>query len=98
MNLQGTNSFVLLPEQELDALKTMQLQILEGIKRLHLNSPKPIMADFITAVEFMAAVKIRRSKFDQLVLGNKIKTIKKKRKIYVPVSEIDRYFKDPSVQ
>ncbi len=57
MNLQGTTSFVLLPEQELDALKTTQLQILEGIKKLHSNSPKPVMANYITAVEFMAAVK-----------------------------------------
>lgn len=52
----------------------------------------------ITAVEFMAAVRIKRTKFDRLVAANKIKTIKKKRKIYVPVSEVDRYFRDPSIQ
>jgi hypothetical protein len=46
----------------------------------------------------MDAVKIRRWKFDQLIAGNLIKTIKKKRKIYVPESEIQRYFTDPSIQ
>jgi len=51
----------------------------------------------ITAKEFMKVVRMCRSKFDQLVIAGKIKTIKKRRKIYVPVSEIDRYFSDPSI-
>jgi hypothetical protein len=46
----------------------------------------------------MQAVHIRRWKFDQLIAGNKIKAIKKKRKIYVLASEIERYFSDPSIQ
>jgi len=45
----------------------------------------------------MKVVRMCRSKFDQLVIAGKIKTIKKRRKIYVPVSEIDRYFSDPSI-
>jgi hypothetical protein len=52
----------------------------------------------ITAKEFMAAVRICRSKFDQLVGQNKIRIIKKRRKIYVPTSEVDRYFSDPSIK
>jgi hypothetical protein len=52
----------------------------------------------ITAKEFMAAVRICRSKFDQLVNENKIRIIRKRRKIYVPTSEVDRYFSDPSIK
>lgn len=52
---------------------------------------------FITAIEFMQSVKIGRTKFDELIAKNKIKTIKKKRKIYVLASEVDRYFTDPSI-
>jgi len=46
----------------------------------------------------MAAIRIGRTKFDQLVSGSKIKIIKKRRKIYVPASEVDRYFNDPKIQ
>ncbi|GAC1430525.1 MAG: hypothetical protein NVSMB7_06840 [Chitinophagaceae bacterium] len=46
----------------------------------------------------MAAVRIRRTKFDELVKDGKIRVIKKLRKIYVPVEEVDRYFSDPSVK
>jgi hypothetical protein len=53
---------------------------------------------YITAKEFMAAVRICRSKFDQLVSVNKIRIIRKRRKIYVPTSEVDRYFSDPSIK
>jgi len=45
----------------------------------------------------MEAVKIKRTKFDQLVQTKKIKIIKKLRKIYVPVTEIDRYFNDSTI-
>jgi len=46
----------------------------------------------------MEAVRIGRTKFDQLVSTGKIRIIKKRRKIYVPVSEVDRYFADPGIQ
>jgi len=98
MNLQGMTSFVLIPQEELSALKTTQLEILEGIKNIQSQAPTLITAGYVTALEFMAAVKIRRSKFDQLVTANNIRTVKKKRKIYVPVTEIERYFKDPTIQ
>jgi hypothetical protein len=48
----------------------------------------------VTAIEFMQAVRIRRWKFNCLVSSGKIITLKKKRKIYVPKGEIDRYFSD----
>ncbi len=53
---------------------------------------------YIPLKEFLAAVHIGRTKFDQLVAHNKIHIIKKQRKIYVPVSEIDRFFKDASIR
>ena len=40
----------------------------------------------------MKAVRIRRWKFNCLIKSGKIMTMKKKRKIYVPKGEIERYF------
>jgi len=53
-----------------------------------------MFASYITAIEFMKAVRIGRRKFDQLVQINKMKTIKKDRKVYLRVEKVDRYFKD----
>ena len=53
---------------------------------------------YITAEEYMEKLRIKRWKFNDLISKNLIKTIKKKRKIYVPVTEIDRYFNDPTIQ
>lgn len=99
MNMQQMNSFVLIPEAELQELKLTQVQILEQLQNLQKKSSTPSsISNHITAIEFMEAVKICRSKFDKLVASSHIKAVKKKRKIYVPVSEVDRYFRDPSIQ
>jgi len=96
-SVEGT-SFVLFPQGEIEQLKSMQLQILEAIKILHSTGNKPSSPPtYLTAVEFMRAVKICRSKFDQLSATGKIRVIKKKRKLYVPFSEVERYFTDPCV-
>jgi len=97
MNMQGMN-LVIIPEVELTNLKTSQAEILNQLKNLRALSPKATFPSHITAKEYMSAVKICRSKFDQLVAANKIKTIKKKRKIYLPTSEVDRYFADPTIE
>ncbi|RYZ26697.1 MAG: hypothetical protein EOO10_14855 [Chitinophagaceae bacterium] len=98
MNRVEGTSFVLFPQGEIEQLKSMQLQILEAIKTLHPNGSKSNAAPtYLTAVEFMRAVKICRSKFDQLSATSKIRVIKKKRKLYVPFSEVERYFTDPSI-
>jgi hypothetical protein len=97
MNMQNTTSLVIIPIEELNHLKTTQQEILQQLKELKSCGFSPPTARHVTAKEFMSAVKICRSKFDQLVLANKIKTIKKRRKIYVPVTEIDRYFSDPTI-
>ena len=99
MNMQQVNSFVLIPEAELQELKSTQVQILQQLQTLKDKTVTPSsLSNHITAIEFMKAVKICRSKFDKLVASAHIKAVKKKRKIYVPVSEIDRYFRDPSIQ
>ncbi len=97
MNVMNTTSLIIIPIEELNILKTTQQEILQQLKELRVLNPSVPTARHVTAKEFMAAVKICRSKFDQLVLDNKIKTIKKRRKIYVPVAEIERYFTDPSI-
>lgn len=97
MNLERLN-LVMIPEDELINIQITQQEILKQLQNLQSTSSATIPIKNITAKEFMTAVRICRSKFDQLVAANKIKTIKKKRKIYVPVSEVDRYFSDSSIQ
>jgi len=98
MNMES-KMFVLIPAEELAFIKSTQAQILKFITELKsAKQPDWIAVKNITALEFMKAVRIKRTKFDQLVNESRIKVIKKKRKIYVPVSEIDRYFSDSSIQ
>ena len=97
MNSQRTN-LVIIPEEDLINIQTTQQEILRQLQNLQTSSPLSPTSGHITAKEFMAAVRICRSKFDQLVSENKIKTIKKRRKIYLPTSEVHRYFSDPSIQ
>jgi hypothetical protein len=74
------------------------VQILEQLQHLQeKKGSQGVVSNHITAVEFMKAVKICRSKFDKLVSSSKIRTVKKKRKIYVPQSEVERYFLDASI-
>ena len=91
---------IVLPEEEWGQFKANQNEILLLLGNLKINF-KPFiptnLSEYITANEFMQAVKIRRTKFDQLIQTNRIKTIKKLRKIYVPVTEIDRYFNDSTI-
>jgi hypothetical protein len=99
MNRVEGTSFVLFPQAEIEQLRSTQLQILEAIKTLHSNSSKSTQPPtYLTAVEFMRAVKICRTKFDQLSASSKIHVIKKKRKLYVPFSEVERYFTDPTIE
>lgn len=90
-------TLVMVPQETLAELVTAQQDILQQLKELNTRGPTGVPVKHITALEFMEAVRIKRTKFDQLVDLNKIKTIKKRRKIYVPISEIDRYFNDPAI-
>lgn len=97
MDMQG-RTLVMIPGEELAALKgTLELVLTEIRSLRSAKQSKSGKEGFITAKEFMAAVRIGRTKFDQLVAGNKIQTIKKLRKIYVPVTEVNRYFSDPNI-
>ena len=91
-------TLVMIPELEWHTLQEKQQEILELIRELKTKGPGGVPVRNITAKEFMAAVRIGRTKFDQLVLTSKIRIIKKKRKIYVPLSEVERYFSDPTIQ
>jgi len=92
-------AFVAIPIEEWEAIKNGQQLILESLVNLGRQYEKRggVIIDNISAKEYMAAIGIGRWKFNQLIAENKIKTIKKKRKIYVPISEIERYFNDPSI-
>lgn len=97
MEKANTMTLVMIPEAEWHALRMKQQEILERISELKTKGPGGIPIKNITAKEFMAAVRIGRTKFDQLVLSSKIRVIKKRRKIYVPLSEVERYFADPTI-
>jgi hypothetical protein len=90
---------VVIPRDEWEKLCYKQDDILRHLKELQeIKRPAGIPVKHITAKEFMAAVRIGRTKFDQLVNTNKIKVIKKKRKIYLIASEVERYFTDQSIR
>jgi hypothetical protein len=96
MNPEG-KILIMIPQEELADLLSAQHAILQQLKELNTRGPTGIPIKHITAVEFMKSVRIKRSKFDTLVQANKIRIIKKSRKIYVPISEIERYFADPLI-
>jgi len=101
MGFNNSNILVMIPAEELENLKKSQRELAEKMEKLSENLNKQNLAipkDYISAREFRKAVDIGQWKFDQLVSSNLIKTIKKKRKIYVLSSEVQRYFKDPSIQ
>lgn len=86
-------SVLVVPEAEWKALLAGQMEMIRFLSewRNDMAVAGPVNP-YITAMEFMQAVRIGRTKFDQLVAANKVKTIKKDRKIYVPAGEVERYF------
>jgi hypothetical protein len=87
----------MIPKEEWAAIKNTQQEILQQLKGLQTAKQAGIPVNYITAKEFMATVRIGRTKFDELVATNKIKVIKKRRKIYLPLGEVERYFTDRSI-
>lgn len=71
MNVQHSTSLIIIPIEELNQLKTTQQEILQQLKNLRSSGTSQVTAKHVTAKEFMAAVKICRTKFDQLVITNK---------------------------
>lgn len=93
-----TNNYMtIVPNNELkeikEVLKTLASKLDSNGAYNNSNIP-----EYLTAVEFMERLSISRSKFDMLVLKGKIRTIKKGRKIYVPATEVERYFTDSSIK
>jgi len=91
-------TFITIPKDEWTLFKTTQQELIAFINEMKQKGTGGLVVNHITAKEFMAAVKIGRTKFDKLVNTSRIKVIKKKQKIYVPVSEVNRYFIDPSIK
>jgi hypothetical protein len=92
--MNTTDSFLLVGRTEIEAIINCQFEILKKLSELDKYNKKDNVLDspYITALEFMKAVRIRRWKFNCLVKSGEIMTMKKKRKIYVPKGEIERYF------
>lgn len=92
-------SVLIIPMEEWNSLKEAISYISSWIDVLKESkgSEMSIKSPYITAKEFMAAVRICRSNFDKLVQARKIMTLKKGRKVYVVASEVERYFKEVEV-
>jgi hypothetical protein len=92
--MEGKNGFILVEKQDIESIKNGQQLILQKLEKLDAAGKhfSEVSSPYITAGEFMKAVRIRRWKFNCLVGAGKIMTIKKKRKIYVPKGEVERYF------
>lgn len=90
MTTNSSTQFVIIPTEEFQQLKT-DLKILIN----KMNTPTSSTTndiDFLTAKQFMEKTHMCRSTFDELRNHNKLKVIKKGRKIFVPNSEVQRYF------
>ena len=85
-------TLVMITYQEWEEFRRTQSELLRQLKENAENKSSLVTVKYITAKEFMEIVRIKRTKFDQLVQTKKIKTIKKARKIYLPVSEADSFF------
>jgi hypothetical protein len=92
--MNNNEPFMLVGCQEIEAIKSCQFEILKKLNELDKNNKNRDVLDspYVTALEFMKAVRIRRWKFNCLVKSEKLMTVKKKRKIYVPKGEIEKCF------
>lgn len=87
---------LIVPAEEWKWVKDALQEIVKFLKELPppAESKREVISPYITAKEFMAAVRICRSNFDKLVNCGKIMTLKKGRKVYVVASEVERYFRE----
>ncbi|MET6999382.1 hypothetical protein [Chitinophaga defluvii] len=99
MNSERTTTFIMMPEADLLQIRYLLQEILTAINATAAKmSNCSIEPEYIPAAAFMKAVNIKRTKFYELITGNKIRTLKKRRKVYVLASEVSRYFNDPAFQ
>jgi excisionase family DNA binding protein len=84
---------LVIPEAEWQKLLEGQQALLNLVKELSVPaSVNATLPSYLSVKEFMKAVRIGRTKFDQLVASNHVKVIRKGRKIYIPSTEVQRYF------
>lgn len=76
------------PEERLAALEAGQNQIIDALRQFKAVPPQ----EYLTVAEFMEACKISRWTFNLLREKNKIKVIQKSRKLYVPATEVNKFF------
>ncbi len=100
MNQTPNIPVVMIPLEQFNGIiETFFKKFMEEITRIiESRSNADDKNSYITSEEFMAATKICRTRFDDLRKNNQIKSLKKSRKIYIPFSEINRYFNDPSIK
>ena len=90
MTTESSTHFIMVPIERFQALEKTQEIILRKIDNL-LGSEKDD-PDFLTAKQFMAKTHMCRTTFDELRNSNRINVLKKGRKIFVPATELKRYF------
>ena len=91
MNVDSSNipQIVMLPNSALERIQETQRLILEKLESIQSSGKED---EYLTAVEFMSKTKMCRATFDEKRANNEFKVIKKGRKVYVPASEVKRYF------
>lgn len=98
MEIQKEVVCIILPTTEWQLLKDALAEISQKLNGPTVHSKsRTLVAPYITAKEFMSAVRICRSSFDKLVQKGKIKVLKKGRKWYVSSGEVERYFEEVEV-
>lgn len=88
METTSVKQIIELPSEKFDEFINNQERILGALENLKVI-PRP---EFLTASEFMVQAKIGRWKFNQLRESNRIRVIQRGKKLYVPESEVNRYF------
>ena len=71
-------TLIMVPQEEWQSVVATQQEILQQLRCLSPQNGERVHPKYITAKQFMDAVSIRRTKFDQLVQASKIKIIKKR--------------------
>lgn len=87
-----------LTEADWKQIQANQVAILELLQEIRYSKASGSGSSYLSAIEFMAAVKIKRTKFDQLVKANLIRIVKKGRRIYVPQAEVERFFSNLAIK
>lgn len=81
--------------EEFEQLKKNQLKILhlieEKLKFESIKSTKNSTSGYISVQEFCDALSISRCTFDTLREEGQIKVFQKRRRIYIPKEEVERY-------